>query len=71
MVEPAPFPDRGAVIAAEHERLRRDYDALAGQFGATSEVLEAMGRSTADPDAVLTAIVENARRLCRSEAAHL
>lgn len=71
MVEPAPFPDRGAVSAAEHERLRRDYDALADQFGATSEVLEAMGRSTADPDAVLTTIVENARRLCRSEAAHL
>ncbi|MCY4726432.1 GAF domain-containing protein [Nocardioides sp. STR2] len=30
-----------------------------------------MGRSTADPEAVLTTIVENARRLCRSEAAHL
>ena len=71
MVEPAPLPNRGAVSAAEHERLRRDYDALADQFGATSEVLEAMGRSTADPDAVLTTIVENARRLCRSEAAHL
>jgi signal transduction histidine kinase/CheY-like chemotaxis protein len=71
VVEPAPIPNRGAVSAAEHERLRRDYDALADQFGATSEVLEAMGRSTADPNAVLTTIVENARRLCRSEAAHL
>lgn len=71
MAEPTPFPHRGAVSAAEHEQLRRDYDALADQFGATSEVLEAMGRSTADPDAVLRTIVENARRLCRSEAAHL
>lgn len=71
MVEPAPSPDRGVVSAAEHERLRRDYDALAEQFSATSEVLQAMGRSTADPGAVLTTIVENARRLCRSEAAHL
>jgi len=71
VVEPASLPNRGAVSAAEHERLRRDYDALADQFGATSEVLEAMGRSTADPDAVLITIVENARRLCRSEAAHL
>ena len=30
-----------------------------------------MGRSAGDPDAVLTTIVESARRLCRSQAAHL
>ena len=71
MVEPAPDAAAGTVSAAEHERLRRDHDALRDRFEATAEVLEAMGRSTADPDAVLTTIVENARRLCGSEAAHL
>ncbi|MCW2736691.1 GAF domain-containing protein [Nocardioides sp.] len=71
MVEPAPDLAVGTVSAAEHERLRRDHDALRDRFEATAEVLEAMGRSTADPDAVLTTIVENARRLCGSEAAHL
>jgi signal transduction histidine kinase/CheY-like chemotaxis protein len=71
VVEPAPDPVAGTVSAAEHQRLRRDHDALRDRFEATAEVLEAMGRSTADPDAVLTTIVENARRLCGSEAAHL
>ena len=71
MVESAPFPAGGTVGAAEHEQLRRDFAALEDQFGAASEVLEAMGRSAADADTVLTAVVENARRLCRAEAAHL
>lgn len=71
MVEPVPPPGPVGVDVAEHERLRRDRDALRDQLGATSEVLEAMGRSAADPDAVLATIVESARRLCRSQAAHL
>lgn len=34
-----------------------------------NEVLTALGRSSADPDAVLDTVVESARRLCRSAAA--
>ena len=69
MVERAPFPAREPVSAAEHERLRRDFAALREQFEAADEVLSAMGRSAGDPDTVLDAIVESARRLCRSDAA--
>ena len=61
----------GTVSAEEHERLQRDFAALSDQFEAANEVLSAMGRSAGDPDTVLTTIVESARRLCRSEAAHL
>jgi signal transduction histidine kinase/ActR/RegA family two-component response regulator len=64
-------PERVAVSAEEHEQLRRDLDALRDQFEAADEVLSALGRSAADPEGVLTAIVESARRLCRSDAAHL
>ena len=71
MAEGAVRPQSGSVSVEEHERLRRDFDALRDQFEAADEVLSAMGRSAADPDAVLTTIVESARRLCRSHAAHL
>jgi signal transduction histidine kinase/ActR/RegA family two-component response regulator len=65
--------DRGgdSVTVEEHDRLRRDFDALRDQFEAADEVLTAMGRSAADPDTVLATIVESARRLCRSQAAFL
>src|SRR4051812_8108209 len=63
-VDPATADDVRS--AAEHERLRRDLAALEDQFAATSEVLAALGRSGADPDAVLTTIVQSASRLCRS-----
>jgi GAF domain-containing protein len=66
-----PRPERATVTAEEHERLRRDLDALRDQFAAADEVLSALGRSAADPDRVLTTVVESARRLCRSDAAHL
>jgi signal transduction histidine kinase/ActR/RegA family two-component response regulator len=66
-----PAPADAAGSAAELERLRRDHAALEEQFEATSEVLAALGRSAADPGAVLTTIVESACRLCRSQAAHL
>src|SRR6478672_5923344 len=57
--------------AEENDRLRRDFDALRDQFEAADEVLRAMGRSAADPDTVLSTIVESARRLCRSQTALL
>jgi signal transduction histidine kinase/ActR/RegA family two-component response regulator len=62
---------RETVSVEEHEQLRRDFAALQEQFEAADEVLSALGRSAGDPDTVLTTIVESARRLCRSQAAHL
>jgi signal transduction histidine kinase/CheY-like chemotaxis protein len=64
-------PAGGAVTAVEHQQLQRDFTALTDQFAAANEVLSAIGRSAGDPDTVLTTIVESARRLCRSHAAHL
>ena len=71
MVDPSGGTAQSAVSVADHERLRADLAALRDQFEAADEVLSAMGRSATDPDTVLTAIVESARRLCRSDAAHL
>ncbi len=64
-------PERDNVSVEEHQRLRRDHDALRDQFEAANEVLSALGRSAADPEAVLVTVVESARRLCRSDAAYL
>lgn len=61
----------GSVEVSEHERLGQSYAALRDQFEAANEVLVALGRSAGDPDTVLTTIVESARRLCQSQAAHL
>ncbi len=61
----------GTVGLAEHQRLKQSHAALQDQFEAANEVLVALGRSAGDPDAVLTTIVESARRLCQSQAAHL
>jgi GAF domain-containing protein len=66
-----PVVTTGTVSAEEHERLRRSHTALQGQLDAANEVLGAVGRSAGDPDAVLSTIVESARRLCRSDAVHL
>jgi signal transduction histidine kinase len=63
--------EQDSVSREEHEQLRSDLAALQDQFEAAGEVLSAMGRSASDPDTVLTTIVESARRLCRSDAAHL
>jgi signal transduction histidine kinase/ActR/RegA family two-component response regulator len=57
------------VDRAEYERVVNQLDALSDQFAAASEVLSALGRSAGDPDAVLTTLVESARRLCRSQTA--
>ena len=61
----------GTVGLAEHQRLKQSHAALQDQFEAANEVLVALGRSAGDPDAVLTTIVESARRLCQSQAAHI
>ena len=61
----------GTVGLAEHQRLKQSHAALQDQFEAANEVLVALGRSAGDPDAVLTTIVESARRICQSQAAQL
>jgi signal transduction histidine kinase/ActR/RegA family two-component response regulator len=61
----------GAGTELERQRLQGELTALTDQFAAANEVLSAVGRSAGDPDAVLTTIVESARRLCRSQAAQL
>jgi signal transduction histidine kinase/ActR/RegA family two-component response regulator len=55
----------------EQERLQREFAALNEQFAAANEVLSAVGRWAGDPERVLGTIVESARRLCGSDAAHL
>ena len=62
---------RATVSVAEYQRLERNLAELAEQFEAANEVLSAMVHSSADPEAVMTIIVESARRLCRSQAAQL
>ena len=64
-------PDIGSVEVAEREQLQQSHAALSDQFEAANEVLVALGRSAGDPDTVLTTVVESARRLCQSQAAHL
>jgi signal transduction histidine kinase/CheY-like chemotaxis protein len=71
MVKETPPRAGGTVSAAAHEQLQQEHDALYNQFEAASGVLQAMGRAAADPDTVLTTIVESARRLCRGDAAQL
>jgi len=58
-------------VTDERESLRRDLNEVREQLAATTEVLTALGRSAADPDSVLTTILESARRLCRAYAAQI
>lgn len=55
----------------ESGALQRGYTDATEQFAAMNEVLLALGRSASDPDSALDTIVESARRLCRSDAAHV
>jgi signal transduction histidine kinase/ActR/RegA family two-component response regulator len=57
--------------APEGVQLRRDLDQAREHLGATSEILTAMGASTPDIEAVLSAVVESARRLCQADAAQI
>ena len=66
-----PRSERDTISVEEHDQLRRDLAALREQFEAADGVLSAMGRSVGDPEAVLTTIVQSARKLCGSTAAHL
>jgi signal transduction histidine kinase/CheY-like chemotaxis protein len=69
MAEPEPPTSESTVDAQEHARVLKNFVDLSDQFSAANEVLSALGRFAGDPDAVLTTVVESARRLCRSQAA--
>jgi signal transduction histidine kinase/ActR/RegA family two-component response regulator len=56
---------------AEPVPLRRGMDEAREHLAATSEILTAMRASASDPKAVLSAVVESARRLCRADAAQI
>ncbi len=71
MVAGQPPTSSGSVDASEHARVLKDFVVLSDQFAAANEVLSSLGRSAGDPEAVLATVVESARRLCRSDAAHL
>ena len=71
MAETEPPTSSGTVDAEEHARVLKNFVDVSDQFAAANEVLSALGRFAGDPDAVLTTVVESARRLCRSDAAHL
>ncbi|HJR37144.1 MAG TPA: GAF domain-containing protein [Nocardioidaceae bacterium] len=64
-----PVADAGNTAA--FARLHRDYVDATEQFAATNEILLALGRSGADPSAVLDTIVERAASLCRAQASLL
>ena len=57
--------------AEEHVTLQRDYAAVVEQLVAADAVLIALGRSSAEPDAVLDTVAESARRLCRCEGVQI
>ena len=62
MAQDAPQP-----TGADHGRLLREYEAVVEQLAAADAVLVALGRSSSDTDAdaVMSTVVESARRLCR------
>ena len=60
-------PAINAEVAAEIERLRDELAEAREQLAATSEVLAVLGRSASDLDAVLSTVVESARKLCGAD----
>jgi GAF domain-containing protein len=63
--------DGGAAgrLRDEVAQISRDLAEVREQQAATSGVLAALGRSASDLDAVLEAVVDSARRLCRADVA--
>jgi signal transduction histidine kinase len=58
----------GNVGADEHALVLSHLAEVSDQLEVANEVLSALGRSAGDPEAVLTTLVESARRLVRSQA---
>ena len=57
--------------AEDHGRLQLDHAEVVEQLVAADAVLIALGRSSADPDAVLNTVAESARRLCRCQGVQI
>jgi signal transduction histidine kinase/ActR/RegA family two-component response regulator len=66
--ELAPAPQD---VTAAYDHLNLAYQDIREQFAATSEVLTALGRASADPNVILDTIVDRAASLCRADAAQL
>ena len=65
---------RETVVADERESVAeqpRALDDARQQLAATSEILTALGRSGADPEAVLGTIVDSVHRLCHADQAQI
>ena len=60
--------DRAGNEAAA-DLLQRDLTEAREHLAATSEVLAVLGRSGSDLEAILGAVVDRARQLCRADAA--
>jgi signal transduction histidine kinase/ActR/RegA family two-component response regulator/putative methionine-R-sulfoxide reductase with GAF domain len=58
-------------MTAELKALRRERGMLTEQLDAVTEVLAAVGRHAADPEQVLTSLVETASSLCEADACTL
>jgi len=71
MVEQSPRGELTRELTRELERTRREQEMLAEQLTAVTEVLYAVGRHAADPEVVLSSLVESARSLCDADVAHL
>jgi signal transduction histidine kinase/ActR/RegA family two-component response regulator len=61
----------GAVRAVDLPRLQAELAETQEQLAGTSEILSVLARSSSVQDDVFEAIVENARRLCRAQAAQI
>jgi signal transduction histidine kinase/ActR/RegA family two-component response regulator len=61
----------GAVPAGDQTRLQAELAETQEHLAGTSEILSVLARSSSVQDDVFDAIVENARRLCRAQAAQI
>lgn len=55
----------------DHGRLLSDHDSVVAQLEAADALLVTLGRSTGDPNGVLRAVAESARRLCRCQGVQM
>ena len=68
-VTDSPDPAGAAGVPPQRALLDGDTSAAREHLAATSEVLAVLGRSGSDLEAILGAVVGNARQLCRADAA--
>jgi signal transduction histidine kinase/ActR/RegA family two-component response regulator len=71
MADPSEPSSRTARVTKTSSRQHRELKDLRHQSAASREILAALGRSGADPEAVLDTVLEYAARLCGAQAAQL